>query len=66
MVALYVVECELYFPIVFESTMSPESSSAGVIAGAVAAFGCVAIISVSIIVIVIVIRRHRTQHKEAR
>jgi len=62
--SLYVVECELYFPLVFGT--SSESSSAGAIAGAVAAVGCVTIISVGIIIIVIIIRDPRTQHKEER
>ena len=82
MFASYIVECELYFPIVFvtssesttppsESTTSPpESSNAGAIAGAAAAFGCIVIISISIIIIVIVVTRsHRARfdlHKEVR
>ena len=79
MFASYIVECELYFPIVFatssesttppsESTSPPESSNPGAIVGAAAAFGCVVIISISIIIIVIVVTRSRRArfdlHKE--
>lgn len=53
-VALFAVECELNFPIVFatsyESTC-PESSIAGAIAGALTAFGSVTILSISIIIL---------------
>ena len=52
--ALFAVECELNFPIVFatsyESTC-PESSIAGAIAGALTAFGSVTILSISIIIL---------------